>query len=320
MTRILRDSDIRSIVDFPEAVNRMEEGYELDARGDVVAFPRSRLAAGSASLAWLGAAIPSAGVLGFRSYLHSTGGQDRGEQMVTLYGLPDMELRAIFLGRLLSDLRTGATLAAALRLAEPQEHEVGLIGTGGQARNALACISATMRPSRVLVWSPTPDHREEFRTWAARVLNRTVELATNARDVARKVSSIVFTTAADQTILSPDDVSDRHLLISIGAYRRPELAPDILDRVACVWTDSISQAGGPGTVFESEARRRKLIPLGKGVADGSIRNHSVLRIVVNTGAAWEEVLMGKFLSDLAEANHVGTVVELSPGSLGLLPR
>ncbi len=88
------------------------------------------------------------------------GGYDRGHHVVALYGRKGMELRALFLGRLAGNLRTGAAIALALHLAEPPLHDVGLNRTGYQARNALACIAAVFQTPQVVAWSPNSEHRK----------------------------------------------------------------------------------------------------------------------------------------------------------------
>ncbi len=314
MVRILRDVDLEGFVDVPEIVAQMEEGYRADAAGEVVLLPRVRYEAAGVTLAWLGAALPSRDVLGYRTYLHGRGGEDRGEQTVTLYRHSDMSLRAIFVGHLVGNLRTGATLAAALHLLAPDAREIGLIGTGAQARSATACVLATSHPSRLVVWSPNAGHREKFRAWAHRTFRAEVEVASSAEEVASRCDSVLLATSAESPVLSADSLGGPRLLLSISAYRRPELDPRILDSVATIWTDSVLQASAPGTLLATAERRSKLQPLAHGLADGTARDRTVPRLVINTGAAWEEVLAAGALLERAERLGLGTPLDLPSGS------
>lgn len=308
MVRLLRDGEIRGLVNIPDAVACLEGGYRADARGEVVLFPRNRFESEKVSIAYLGAAVPSEGVLGFRTYLHGSNGGDRGHQIVVLYGYPDMTIQALFLGRSLGNLRTGGALAAALRLMEPNAREIGLIGTGTQARSALACIAATSPLSRTIAWSPNRDHREAFKAWAERELHVPVELGTSPSEIVRVLPTVVLATATDRTVITADSISEPKLFLSISAYRRPEFEESILDEASTIWTDSVVQAGGPGTFFESSVRRKKLAPLGTGIANGTALDRSSTRIVINTGAAWEEVLLGKHLLKRAESENCGSIL------------
>jgi alanine dehydrogenase len=303
--RILRDLDIQESIDIAKVVERIEEGYRADARGEVVPFPRARLDAGAVSMAWLGGAITSMDLLGYRSYVYNSEGYDRGEQVVVLYGYKNMDVRAVFVGRLIGNLRTGASLAAALHMMAPHTREVGFIGTGDQARNALACIAAIMRPSRLVAWSPNKSRREKFRSWARSKLGVNVELAPDVGGVVRGVPAVVLATSAENTLVTSDMITVPKILLSISAYRRPEIDPGLLDSAHRVWTDSVAQASGPGTLFDSDRLRTKLRPLGEGVSDGSARDSSVTQILVNTGAAWEELLVAQLMFEIAESRGIG---------------
>ena len=312
MVRILLDDELRALVDLPKVVSRIEEGYRADGEGDVVPLPRTRTDTRGTTLAWMGAAIPKAGVLAFRSYLYAADGYDRGHQVVALYGHEEMELRALFLGRLVGNLRTGAAIAAALHLAEPSPDSVGLIGTGYQARNALACIAAVFRIPRVVAWSPNSQRRSSFGSWARSELDLDVELAGSTEEVLAQTSHIVLVTASDAPVVKEPMLHEPKLLVSISSYRRPEIDTPILDKADRVWTDSVAQASAPGTLFEPEGRKSKLRPLMQGVVDGSIRNARSTRIILNTGAAWEEVVTAQLLYELATGRGAGVELALPP--------
>jgi alanine dehydrogenase len=310
--RILRDLDLQEWIDIAKVVERIEAGYRADARGEVVPFPRSRLDAGAVSMALQGAAVASQDLLGYRSYVYNSEGYDRGEQVVVLYGYSNMDVRAIFVGRLVGNLRTGAALAAALHLIAPHTREVGFIGTGDQARNALACISHTLRPTRVMAWSPDATRREMFREWAKGKFGLDIELGQDAGDVVRNMPAVLLATSADNTLVTSEMVTEPKVILSISAYRRPEIDPVLLDSARWVWTDSVVQASGPGTLFESDPRRAKLRPLVAGVDDGSARESSVNRIVINTGAAWEELVVAQLMYEIAESREIGVSVSMPP--------
>lgn len=262
------------------------------------------------TLAWLGAALLPEDLLGYRSYLYRSDGLDRGHQVVALYGHSEMDLRALFVGRLVGNLRTGAAVAAALHLAEPDLTEVGLIGTGYQARNSLTCLAAIFRLATVTAWSPDAGRRRAFQRWAREALGIEVDLAPDARGVLRASATVALLTSAEETVVTSDMARTPGLLLSISAYRRPEIDPRLLDAAPCVWTDSVPQAGSAGTLFDREDRRSKLRPLYAGVEDGTLHGSGATRIIVNTGAAWQEVAVAQALLESAEARGTGLSLDL----------
>lgn len=303
--RILNDAEVACLMDRRQTVELMEEGYRADARGEVFPFPRSRTEAKDVTLAWMGAAIPSADVLGFRSYLYNTEGADRGDQIVALYRYSTMELKGIFLGCLIGNLRTGAAIAAALRFVHPGLDSLGLIGTGTQARQALACAAAALPLKSVWAWSPNPERREAFRLWAEQTLQVTLRLGDDAQDVLGRAKAIALVTSSETPVVTPEMISEPRLLLSINSYRRPEIDQRLLKDAPLVWTDSIEQASGPGTLFQGAGMREKLLKLADGEGLANLRDESSTRIVINTGAAWEELLLADSLWQSAERSDAG---------------
>lgn len=314
MVRILTDDDLRDLGAMPEVVTTLEEGYRADGRGELAVLPRRRADLGGRGTAWQGAAVPARDLLGFRAYVYRPDGYDRKQQLVALYRLSTMELRALFVGGHVGALRTGAAVAAALRLAEPDLREVGLLGTGAQARNALAAMAAVFPLGTVSAWSRDPGHLAGFTSWARGTLGLDVAPVGSARELVARHSALVLTTSSETTVVSREMVESPKLIVSLTGYRRPEVDPGLFDTVDRVWTDSVAQASDAGTLFSATDRRVKLRPLGEGVEDGSARDRGRLRIVLNTGAAWQEVLVAGAMLDRAEATGRGIELPLAGGT------
>ncbi|MGI0128655.1 MAG: hypothetical protein ACREDE_02215 [Thermoplasmata archaeon] len=311
MVRILTDWDIARVMDRRAAVELMEERYRTDARGEVFLFPRSRTDAREVTLAWMGAAVPPADVFGFRSYLYDQAGTDRGDQVVALYRYSTMELKGLFLGPLLGTLRTGAAVVAALRFVRPDGDSLGLIGTGTQARQALACAASALPLKSVWAWSPNPERRERFQRWARETVRVEVRLADDPGRVLRETRAIALLTSSETPVITPEMMLGPRLLLSINSYRRPEIDPRLLEGASHVWTDSIEQARGPGSLFRTGQMGQKLLRLADPEGLRELREEMSTRIVINTGAAWEEVLLAESLWQSAERAKVGfeTVVD-----------
>jgi ornithine cyclodeaminase/alanine dehydrogenase-like protein (mu-crystallin family) len=303
--RILNDAEVTRLMDRRRTVELMAEGYSADARGEVFPLPRSRTEAHDLTVAWMGAAIPSMDVLGFRSYLYNKDGADRGDQIVALYRHSTMELKGLFLGCLIGNLRTGAAVAAAVRFARPNLEALGLLGTGTQARQALACAAAALPLKSVWAWSPNPGRREEFRRWAEEALRVRVQLGDDAQHVLREAEAVALVTSSVTPVVTRDMIAKPKLLVSINSYRRPEIDLRSLEEAPHIWTDSVEQASGPGSLFQDEGMRGKLRKLADAGGLRELRDESSTRIVINTGAAWEEILLAESLWRSAEELNLG---------------
>ncbi|HTT44454.1 MAG TPA: hypothetical protein VMH38_00355 [Thermoplasmata archaeon] len=303
--RVLNDAEVTRLMDRRRTVELMAEGYSADARGEIFPLPRSRTQAHDLTVAWMGAAIPSTDVLGFRSYLYNQDGADRGDQIVALYRHSTMELKGLFLGCLIGNLRTGAAIAAALRFVRPNLEAIGLLGTGTQARQALACAVAALPLKSVWAWSPNSGRREGFRRWAEEALHVHVRLGDDAESVVREAEAVALVTSSETSVVTQEMLAKPKLLVSINSYRRPEIDLRLLEEAPLIWTDSIEQASGPGGLFQGDAMRGKLRKLADPEALRELRDESSTRIVINTGAAWEEVLLAESLWRSAEELDVG---------------
>jgi alanine dehydrogenase len=312
--RLVRDRDIEDLVDRDRAVREMEAGYRAAADGSAVVFPRSRNAAETRTLAWLGAALPRLDLLGFRAYLYDDSGSDRGEQITALYRFGSMDLRAVFVGRICGILRTGAALVAAVRMAEPEVRDLTLLGTGTQAREFALTAARTLSLERMVVWSPTRANRERFAEDLSRRGSR-VAAVDSLEAAVRDARVVVLTTSSARPVVSSEMLRPDALVATIQGYRasQHDVDPNVYDRAEVIWTDSVEQASAPGTLFERPPLRSKLEALGRGAVSGRIRDSSRARAIVNTGAPWQEVLMANALLANAESNSRGILADLGPG-------
>ena len=142
-------------------------------------------------------------------------------------------------------------------------------------------------------------------------LNREVNIAKDVPQVLSLAPAAALLTSAETTVVTREMIRAPKLLVSISAYRRPEIDLRLLDAATRIWTDSVDQAAEKGTLFAEPPRRQKLRPLLDKGAGPSVRDRKSTRIIVNTGAAWEEVLLAESLYRSAEKANAGTTVDLT---------
>jgi ornithine cyclodeaminase/alanine dehydrogenase-like protein (mu-crystallin family) len=118
--------------------------------------------------------------------------------LVTLYSLTTLEPLAMLHDSVIQKLRVGATSALGIReMANPDVTVAGMFGSGWQAQSHLETL-LLVRPSieEVRVYSPTPEHREEFaRTWSERT-GRKIVAVDQPRDAVAGCQVVTCATAA----------------------------------------------------------------------------------------------------------------------------
>ena len=185
MAIVITDDDVRRLLSMPECIEAMRVAFRDYAEGKAVTRPRVRYRSESPGTDHVYfanvhvGAVPSYGMAcvraGSQCLLPADPGSDRkiyaspesvNWTVIILYDMATAEPVAFLHESYLSGLRVGATTGAAVaEIARDDVTELGLFGTGRQARTSARAICAA-RPSirRIRVFSPTAAHREAFHT------------------------------------------------------------------------------------------------------------------------------------------------------------
>jgi ornithine cyclodeaminase/alanine dehydrogenase-like protein (mu-crystallin family) len=172
----------------------------------------------------------------------------------------------------ITDLRTGAAGGvAAQHLAPADVRTVGVIGTGGQARQQLAAL-ALVRPgfSQVRVWGRDVEH-------AARCVEdlkerlgagRSVDPAASVRDAVQDADVVITCTAAREPLVMHAWLKPGAHVTAVGSdgAGKQELDPAILRAADVLVVDSLDQCGRLGEL--QHAPEARAVELGL-VCDGS---------------------------------------------------
>ncbi|HSJ13867.1 MAG TPA: hypothetical protein VK939_05600 [Longimicrobiales bacterium] len=144
----------------------------------------------------------------------------------------------------LTDLRTGAAGALALRVLAPARFErVAVIGSGAQARYQLRAMAGVRRWSETRIWSPRPQHvRDCCRELEAELDGRIVGTAT-AEAAVRGADVVVTVTPSTGPIVYAGWLEPHATVIAVGSDgpAKQELATEVLLRADGVVADSLAQ-------------------------------------------------------------------------------
>ncbi len=235
MTIIITDDHVKRLLSMPECIDAMKIAFEDFSKGSAVNRPRVRYLAEHPDPArryfanvHVGA-VPSLGIACVRagSQIMQPPGPDNPRRIyenprafnwgvVVLYSIETAEPVAFLHEFYLSGLRVGATTGMAVqRLSCRGSKQLGLFGTGKQARQALEAILAVRPIARVNVYSPTKEHREQF----ARDLSRQgtdVVAVDDPRQVVEGADVVCCTTNAMQPLFDGDWLENGQLVVTIA--------------------------------------------------------------------------------------------------------
>jgi len=144
----------------------------------------------------------------------------------------------------LTELRTGAAGALAVRLLAPEEPlSVGVLGAGSQARYQIRAISRVRNIKEVQVWSPVAEEVAAYASEMSSALDIPVHGADGPEDAVREADLVVTVTPSRTPILQAGWLKEGVTVVAVGSDgpEKQELAADVLGGGTKVVVDSRSQ-------------------------------------------------------------------------------
>jgi alanine dehydrogenase len=123
---------------------------------------------------------------------------------------------------------------------------LALLGSGKQARNHLIAMNAIGNFSRVVVYSPTQEHREQFTSEMSALLKLKIEPIANAEEAVSAADIVLAATNTNDPVLSGKWLRDgTHVTSIVGsnvgmvqsgviAHKRREIDDETLKRAAVI--------------------------------------------------------------------------------------
>ncbi|HSG79888.1 MAG TPA: hypothetical protein VLD62_09935 [Acidimicrobiia bacterium] len=225
MAVVISDAQVRRHLSMEQCVAAVESAFAAAGEGGFDVTERKVVAVdGGARLLSLTAASDGLGRLVANVYTGAPKGGDkrlttvnRRQKLYLLYDAATGACEAIISGAHLSWLKTGAMGAVAIKqMSRPDARRLAILGSGRQARAALAGALAVRDFDEVRVWSKTPGNPErmvaQFAGLPAVVLPGTAQEAVEGADV------VVTVTTATEPIVSSAWLAEGCHINSIGAH------------------------------------------------------------------------------------------------------
>ena len=200
-------------------------------------------------------AVPQAGQ-GMRISALFRGAKDA--YFIILFDNERGDLLALVAGTSLNVWRTGAPAGVASKyLAPTGASELGLIGSGRQARGQLLAIRRALPLlKRVKIFSPTEAHRKRFAKEMSEWLDVSVEAVDSAKVAVENMPIVSLATSSRSMVIEPEWIAPGALVVSITSGQLPRETVKN-SRVIVSWKEE---------VLSGEAPRQ---PYAAMIADGS---------------------------------------------------
>lgn len=201
---------------------------------------------------------------------------------------------------LLTDIRTAVAGAVAAKYLAPKNiKQIGIVGTGVQARLQLKYLQAVTSCRDVLVWGRGIEKLTAYKKDMQADFN--IKTTLNAKDIAQNCNLIVTTTASKSPLLFSDDIQAGTHITAVGSdtVEKQELDTKILAKADLVVVDSIEQCKIRGEA--SQALRAGLISTKDMIELGNVvlaeapkrRDDKQITVADLTGVAVQDIQITK---------------------------
>jgi alanine dehydrogenase len=263
---ILRPEEVAGLLSMAEAVDAVENAFADWGAHPEINLTRRRLHFGDARLNTMPAALPSREKIGLRIQSEilavSAGVQtypSRSPLVDVLFDTRNAAPIAMILSSTqrgltkegvplrTSDLMTAAISAVGTKwMSRSDANELLIFGSGKQARNHLLALRAVRDLTRVCVFSPTPEHREQFAKEMTAALDLDVIPVDDVSEAIRHADIVLAATNTNVPVFSGARLREgTHVTSIVGsnvgmvqagmlAHKRRELDDETLQRAAVI--------------------------------------------------------------------------------------
>jgi alanine dehydrogenase len=313
MPLILTEADVRQILTMPLALELVEESFRRLADGTALCHPRRRLRmAGKGLMNYMAASDFAGGYMGLKIYTVSPSGV---RFLVPLFNAHSGEMCALIEADYLGQMRTGAASGVATRfMARTNASQVGIIGTGLQARTQLQAVALARKIEFIRVFGRDVTRREEFAKQITEQLALPAAAVSSAEEAVRGCDIVITVTNAGRPVVEGRWLEPGMHLNAVGSNfaEKQELDDQAVERCDVVAADLIEQSkmesGDLIQVFRTDPARwasvRELADIVTGKVPGRT-NGNQITLFKSNGIAIEDVVVGGRIYEIARERGMG---------------
>jgi ornithine cyclodeaminase/alanine dehydrogenase-like protein (mu-crystallin family) len=240
---LLTEEDVRCLLTMDVALEAVEQGLRKLALDEAQNTPRARVQTDHAMLHMMSAAAKSLGFMGAK--LYSTSRKSEARFILPLFDGKTGALLCLMQADYLGQVRTGAASGVATRLmARPDSTEVGVYGSGKQARTQLEAICRVCRVRQAQVYSPNEERRRQFAAEMTEVCQTEVIPVPRPEMAGRENDILITATTSREPVLYGHWIAEGAHVNAVGSnfLGKAELDATAVRRCSVVVVDSKDQA------------------------------------------------------------------------------
>lgn len=239
---LLTEDDVRQLLTMDMALEAVEDGLRQMALDEAQNVPRARTQTDHAMQHMMAASAKRLGVMGYKAYATSRKNQSFH---VGLFDGKTAALIALIQADYLGQVRTGAASGVATEyMARPDASEVGIFGSGKQARTQLIAICKVRKVRHVQIYSPDEEHRRAFAAEMSEICQTEVEPVPRPEMAAEDKDIIITATSSREPVLNGHWISEGTHINAIGSnfLGKAEIDAVAVRRCESIVVDSKDQA------------------------------------------------------------------------------
>lgn len=313
---LLTEADVRQLLTMDLALEAVEDVLRRLAQEEAQNVPRSRCQTDQAMLHVMSAAVRTLGVMGCKTYSTTKGS---AEFVVSLYDGQSGRLLALIQAEYLGQMRTGAASGVATQyMARPDASEVGLFGSGQQARTQLQAVCAVRKVRRAQIYSRNADHRERFAREMSERCQTEVEPVPRPEMAAEDKDIVITATTSREPVLNGHWLAEGTHMNVIGSnyLNKAEIDSVAVRRCDSIVVDSKDQARieagdfvqalEEGSIHWADIHELGQVIVGRFTGRAHPQDVTLFK---SLGIAIEDVAVAAKVYAKAQAAGVGKVVE-----------
>jgi alanine dehydrogenase len=239
---LLTEDEVRQVLTMEMALEAVEQGLRKLALDEANNISRARAQTDHAMLHTMSAAAKTLGCMGYKCY----GTSRRGSNFhVGLFDGKTAALQALIQADYLGQIRTGAASGVATQfMARHDAAEVGIFGSGKQARTQVQAVCKVRKIRRVQVYSPNEERRRRFADEVSTLCQCEVQPVPRPEMAAEDKDIVITATSSREPVLNGNWISEGTHLNVIGSnfIGKAEVDAVCVRRCASIIVDSKDQA------------------------------------------------------------------------------